>query len=150
MTRQALWWRCGIGALALGAVLAYVHDPPWLGRVTSGFGSWERDPSGTRFRWTGGRASFFIPADAKSVEVPLRALFLASDARPFIIDVAVDDRRVAQVVLSDERWTSAKVRVPTSRTRRRFRRVDLHVNRTWSDRSLGVQVGEVMLQRGTR
>src|SRR5262249_42090345 len=42
--------------VALAAGLAYLRDPPWAERVTSGLGQWEEDPPGTRFRWTVGRA----------------------------------------------------------------------------------------------
>ncbi len=42
------------------ASAAYLHDPPWAGRLTSGMRTWEEDPPGTRFRWTTGRASFFV------------------------------------------------------------------------------------------
>ncbi|PYQ77731.1 MAG: hypothetical protein DMG03_29780, partial [Acidobacteria bacterium] len=54
-------------AIAMLAAVLYLRDPPWAGRMTSGLRSWEEDPPGTRFRWTFGRATFFIPADATAM-----------------------------------------------------------------------------------
>src|SRR5206468_1158939 len=57
------WRRLRLAAAtaALAGALAYLHDPPWAGRVTSGLRPWEENPPGTFFRWTTGRASFFVP-----------------------------------------------------------------------------------------
>ena len=66
-------WKIAALALCLviaGALLAYLRDPPWLINVSSGFGTLEYDRSGRTFRWTGGRASFFVPAGAPLVRLP--------------------------------------------------------------------------------
>lgn len=142
MVRRSKWWLLLLG---VGVLLAYLRDPPWLGRVTSGFGRWEEDRAGVRFHWMGGRASFFVQADAELLEIPLRALFPASSSEPFIVDIAVDGRQAAQVVLRDERWVIARLPISSGRKARRFRRIDLRANRTWSIRSLSVQIGEVTI-----
>lgn len=130
-----------IGVLAL---ILYLRDPVWLARVDSGFGGWERNRAGIRFRWMMGRASFFVPSDTKAIDIPLHALFITANRAPFIVRVAVNDRIAGGAILPDERWVTAHipVQVPASWSRRVVR-IDLHVNRTWSERSLGVQVGEV-------
>ena len=62
-------------ALAVIGALAYLRDPAWVGATSSGLRPWEEDPPGTRFRWTAGRASFFIPSGATTMTLPLRAVF---------------------------------------------------------------------------
>jgi hypothetical protein len=129
-------------------VLGYLRDPAWLIHVSSGFGRWQHDQTGTRFRWTRGRASFFVPADARLVRVPLRALRRTVEIQPFVVRIDVDDRFASIVRLADEAWTEADIRIVPARGRwqRRVVRLDLHVDHTWSDRSLGVQVGEVRVE----
>jgi len=136
-------------ALSLGAgcaLLLYLRDPSWLGSVTSGFHHWEQDATGVRFRWMGGRASFFVPAGAARLEIPFQALFPAGPSDPFVIDVRIDDRRVTQVILREEGWIIAMVPIRVTPTSRRFRRVDLYANRTWSEASLSVQVGDLKVE----
>ena len=70
MTRRRLVARAGCALLVLGA--AYLRDPPWLGQITSGLRTWETDRRhGERFRWTTGRASFFVPREARVMTLPL-------------------------------------------------------------------------------
>ena len=59
----------------VAAALAYLHDPPWVGVVTSGLGVWESEPSGARFRWTSSHATFYVPSDASAMTLPLKGLF---------------------------------------------------------------------------
>ena len=68
--------------MALAGALTYLYDPPWTGRVTSGLRPWEENPPGTLFRWTTGRASFFVPAEAKAMTLPLLAIFPGPDGAP--------------------------------------------------------------------
>lgn len=137
------------GTLIFFAVvlLAYLHEPPWTGSVTSGLRGWERDPRGIPFRWTTGRASFFVPSENADIGIPLRALTPPDDPRPFRVDVLVDDQLVDRVVLSDAVWTVARLRLSALRTRRRFRRIDLRIDHAWGDLRLGVQVGELDKRR---
>jgi len=137
-----------LSVAALVGALAYLRDPAWLIHVSSGFGRWQQDQTGTRFRWTRGRASFFVPADTRLARVPLRALLRTAEREPFLVRIDVDDRFANLVALPDERWTVADVRIVPAQGRwqRRVVRLDLHVDHTWSDRGLGVQVGEVRVE----
>jgi hypothetical protein len=130
-------------AIAIAAA-AYLRDPPWTGRITSGLGKWEEDPPGTRFRWTAGRASFFIPAGAETMTLPLRAVFPGRNGGPTIVSVSVDDRWLADIALPDPAaWVRTPLPLPRKTTSRRFRRVDLRVNRTAVGAFiLGVMTGE--------
>jgi hypothetical protein len=141
--RRWRWWPYVLAACAL---LAYLYNPPWLEGVTSGFGHWEQNGAGVRFRWMGGRASFFIPAAAESVDIPFQAPVPPPPAEPFLIDVRVDGKRAMQVALREGSWVTATVPIRSGATRRRFRRIDLFANRTWSERSLSVRVGEVRVR----
>lgn len=125
-------------------MLTYLRDPPWLLTMTSGMRNWQSDRAGARFRWTGGHASFFVPADARIVEIPLRAAFENPDDGTVTVRVALDDRPVDRIVLSDGSWRQSVIRLPPSGSRR-VRRVDIRVDRTRDDNH-GVQVGELTLR----
>ena len=129
-------------ALALaGAALAYLRDPSWLLTTTSGLRGWSTDRDGTRYRWTGGHASFFVPADWTAIELPLRATFESPADWPIAATVTIDDRPADRVVLTDGSWRRLLIRLPP-RAARRVRRIDVRVDRT-REGNRGVQLGEV-------
>ena len=76
----------------VAGVLAYLYDPPWMGGVTSGLRPWEQDPPGTLFRWTAGRATFFVPSNVATMTVPLRAVFPGPNGAPVTVELRDDDR----------------------------------------------------------
>jgi hypothetical protein len=130
------------------AALAYLRDPPWVGGMSSGFRDWEEDPPGQRWRWTAGRASFFVPSDATSLTLPVRALFPVPNGAPVIVRMSVDDRFLTDLVLTDgDAWVRPLIPLPRRPNGRRYRRVDLHVSRTIGPFILGVQTGEPVLER---
>jgi hypothetical protein len=131
------------------AVLVYLRDPPWAGTLTSGMRAWEEDPPGTRFRWTTGRASFFVPQDATAMTLPLRAVFPGPSGRPVVVSISIDDRWLADVELPHpDEWVRPVLPLPRRGSSRRFRRVDLRVNRTAVGVFiLGVMTGEIALER---
>ena len=130
--------------------LAFLHDPAWAFNTSSGFRAWEEDPPGTLFRWTLGRATFFVPSDATAMMLPLRAVFPGPDGNPTTVDVLVDDRWIAKIELTDpSSWVRPLLPIGGSATHRRYRRVDLHINRTVGPFILGVMTGEPALT-GTR
>ena len=134
--------RVVLALLIVGAAVV-LHDPPWTPRVTSGLRGWEEDPPGTRFRWTNGRASFFIPSDAQTMTLPLRAVFPGPNGTPVHVDVSVDDRFLTTIDLADPgAWVRTELPLGR-RTARRYRRVDLRVSRVVPPFMLGVMVGEV-------
>ena len=74
---------CGGGLSARPSVAAvHVFWDAWLGN----------DASGARVRWTGGHASFFVPVDARAIELPLRTTFDHPGDWPITVSVAIDDR----------------------------------------------------------
>jgi hypothetical protein len=134
--------------MLIGAVI-YLHDPPWLASVTSGLRGWE-GPAETRFRWTTGHASFFVPSDATALTLPLKAPSGPPGDRPVTVDVSVDDRWLAAIELPDpSAWVRSTLPLPRKPTSRRFRRIDLRVNRTVGQFSQGVQLGAIELQQSS-
>jgi hypothetical protein len=148
MTRT--WLVAGaVGALLIAGA-AYLRDPPWAGQITSGMRTWEKDRRhGELFRWTTGRASFFVPREATVMTLPLRAVFPGPNGAPVTVSVSVDDRWLTDIVLREpDAWVRASLPLPRRATSRRFRRVDLHVSRTVvGPFILGVQTGEIELDR---
>lgn len=134
---RSIRWACA-AAVSI-ALLVYLRDPPWLINVTSGLSEWRTDPSGVRYRRMGGRGSFFVPADATSVTVPVRARFASPADWPVTATFSVDDTPADRIVLTDGSWRT--VRIPLRRrSDRRVRRIDIHADRTrvWNH---GLDVG---------
>jgi hypothetical protein len=135
----------GIVAAALVAALAYLRDPPWLAGMESGFRRWETTADGTRYRWTGGHASFFVPATARAIVIPARTTFNDPTDPPVLVSIAIDDRQADEFVLRDAQWRAHELQLPPP-GRRRLRRVDVRVDRLRLGLR-GVQVGEVRVVR---
>lgn len=133
------------GVICVVAALLYLRDPPWLIHVTSGFGPWMEEDDGTRFRWTAGRASFFIPSDVRELRLPIRSVKDTPGDWPITVTITADDRVVERVRLEDERWQELRIGVPGT-SARRVRRIDLHLDRVRRGQR-GVLVGEARLIR---
>jgi hypothetical protein len=131
-------------AVVLAAVLAWwLRDPPFAPRMETGLRPWTTGADGVRYRWTTGRPSIFVPSSWPALEIPLKARAFAPDWLPVVVELRIDGRPVDRVTLADEQWVTRTIAVGQLRTSRRFRRVDLRVNRVWSDGMYGVQLGEV-------
>ena len=148
MTR-ARFVAVAVGTVLMLGALVYLRDPPWAGQITSGLRDWEEDPPGTRFRWTTGRASFFVPSDATTMTLPVRAVFPGQNGRPVTVGVWADDRWLVDIELPrPDEWVRSSFPLPRTPARRRFRRIDLHVSRTAVGAFiLGVETGEIGLER---
>lgn len=131
-----------VALVAVVATLVYLRDPAWVGGLTSGMRPWEQDPPGTFFRWTAGRATFFVPANATAMTLPLRSVF----AGRVSVDVFADDRWLATIPLSEpDAWIQTPLPLRTRASRRRYRRIDLRVSRVVPPFMLGVMVGQVRI-----
>jgi hypothetical protein len=131
------------GIVALVALLAYLRDPPWLLNLTTGIGAWQTDETGEPYRWTQGRASFFVPSGTRSVALTLRALKDMPQDWPINATISLDDRPVQRVSLDDDNWRTLTIRLP-SKGRRDATRVDIHLDRVRSGQR-GVQLREPAL-----
>jgi hypothetical protein len=133
------------GSLAIVVAGAYLRDPPWLIDVTSGFTSRRNDSHGRPYRWTGGRASFFVPATTRVVRIPLRTP-RAGEAT-VAVEVDLNDRPTMLASVRGGAWTECRVTVPPDAARgRRVVRVDLRVSPTWGPLGRGIQVGDVVVE----
>lgn len=143
MTRPRLRLLCAAVAVA---ALVHLYDPPWIGRVTSGLRAWEEDPPGTFFRWTKGRATFFVPSSASEMTLPLRAVFPGPNGGPVTVDVRIDDRWLATIELTDPAaWVRPRLPLGRRTGYRSYRRIDLRINRAVGPYILGVMTGEISL-----
>jgi len=130
--------------MLLAGTAWYFYNPPWAGSVTSGMRNWEVDPHGTRFRWTDGHASFFVPSTAVEMTLRMQSVFPGA---PVVVGVSVDDRWLLDVRLIDPTaWVTSTLPLPRRSTRRSFRRVELRVSRVVPPFNLGVMVGEIGLR----
>ena len=132
-----------LGTSLMGA-LWYLRDPAWLEGMSSGLRPWE-ERDGRRYRWSGGRASFFVPTGASAIDIPIATTFTADDSRPMLVSVTIDDRPAGGILLRDPEWVTIHVPLPPPGSRR-FRRIDVHTNITREDNH-GVKIGEVQVIR---
>jgi hypothetical protein len=124
-------WRI---AAAVAAVLL-VATIPWrathasrtanLEHVSTGFSMWQRTPDGVRYRWVGGRATFYVAADAKAVRIPLRSGIVIG--RAMEVTVLLEGREANRLLVpADDQWRTLRI-VMRGNTDARFTRVDLLV-----------------------
>jgi hypothetical protein len=135
--------RTWLAFIVVAALLAVLRDPPWLGAVTSGLSPWAQDKDGARFRWTTGHATLYVPTEAQTVIVPLRAERFTPDFLPVIVRLHVDGQPVNAIRLEDEGWQDVPIRVGLVRATRRHRRIEVRVNRTYGRLIRGIKLGEV-------
>ena len=124
-----------------------------LAEQTYGFYGWEQE-GGQRFRWTSRRATFFIPAAARELQLPLRAIHIGGNTTPTKVSIAISGRTFHKVELEHDDWTTVRMLLPRDTDRNGFRRVDIITSPAWSPaalvggrtdvRVLGVEVGEPM------
>jgi hypothetical protein len=121
------------------AALAYLREPSWLPRMDHGFRGWQTEADGTRYRWTGGHASFFVPATAASVSIPIRTTFAPGDPA-VLVSFTIDDRPADALVVREPAWHLRTLGMPP-RGRRGWRRIDVRIDRV-REGNRGVQIGE--------
>jgi hypothetical protein len=147
---MAMTRRLGIAALlvVLGGALWYLRDPPWLAGQTTGLRGWAREPDGTAYRWSGGHASFFVPADARQVRIPIATTFDPRAPRgdePMMVTFTIDDVRAGRALLADPQRQEVTLEMPAPGSRR-VRRIDVRTNLT-RENNHGVKIGEIKVSR---
>jgi hypothetical protein len=141
------WVKSAVVLLLVAGVLGYLHDPAWMGGVTSGLRGWEEDPPGTLFRWTTGRATFFVPSTATTMTVPLRAVFPGPNGTPVNVELRDDGRLLTTIALTDpDAWVRPTMPLKRAVGGRRYRRIDLRISRVVGPFFLGVMTGEIVFR----
>jgi len=105
--------------------------------ASSGFSKWQHQPDGSRFRWAGGHATFFISPAARSIRIPLRR----APSAPAAIEVAIylDGVEANRVILRTEDGEKT-VRLNLLRSAKtRFARIDLESRVPGESRPLDIQ-----------
>lgn len=128
---------------AVAAALWYLRDPAWVIDQTTGLRPPQRESDGRVVRWSGGHASFFVPADAGELRIPISTTFDEREPggdRPMLVTFTIDDRRAARVLLTDSSWRDVTFALPPPASRR-VRRVDIRTNITRGDNH-GIRIGQ--------
>jgi O-antigen ligase len=151
--RVGMWAMLALPILVGSIPLRVAQDTAAIdfGRVTYGLHDWETNPAAVRFRWTGQRATFFVPGHTNVVDLPVRAVQIESLA-PFVVEFRINGRRADDVRLEHDMWQRVRLTMPPQ-DHRNFHRIDLFVSPSWrpaellpgsSDpRRLGVMFGEI-------
>ena len=123
---MALTLRRAAFVIAVIAALWWLRDPAWMATYRHGIHT---------DGWTGGRASFFVPADRDSVTFEVAG----HDQFTMQVSFYIDGRLVDRFSLGDT-WRA--VTLPTGRfgTSLRHKRVDIHVARTWGPHRKGIRI----------
>jgi hypothetical protein len=111
--------------------------------VGIGLSRWHRTEDNLQYRTQSGRnASVFVPGDAGSVTIPVRAAARQS----WDVELYLDGRPVNVVRALPDKWTNARVVLPKGQTDRKYRRVDLAVRGSLPENSDVLLVGKVIPQ----
>jgi hypothetical protein len=123
--------------------LWYLRNPAWVIDQTTGLRPWQRERDGRMVRWSGGHASFFVPADAGEVRIPISTTFdwrEPNGGQPMVVTFTVDGTRAARLLLTDADWREVTLTLPPPGTRR-VRRVEIRTSVTRADNH-GVRIGQ--------
>ncbi len=90
-----------------------------------GLSPWQSAMDGVRYRVAGRSCSLFVPADAQTIVVPLRAMSPHQDLR---VRMMLDGRAADVIIVRSDRWQSLRLHLPQERNAPRFRRLELHVD----------------------
>ncbi len=124
-----------VRAVAAAAAIAFVVTLPFraaaavreadVEHASSGFSKWQRAEDGSRYRWAGGRSTFFITSSARAVRIPLRR---GPDAPPSIeVRIFLDGREADRALLNEgEDWRLVRLAF-MRQVEARFARIDLQV-----------------------
>lgn len=88
-----------------------------------GLSQWQPEIDGVRYRFAPAAFGLYLPADGRSVELPLRRAPETPD--PLIVTIAADGRTVYEPLVTGEGWQTVRIQLPKSN--RRFAKVDFVV-----------------------
>jgi O-antigen ligase len=117
---------------AMALTVVYVVTVPWrtidaaaradLEHTSTGFSVWQQEEgSGRRYRYAGGRSTFFVPSSARAVSFEVRRGALASE--PLEVRIFLDGREGHRVTVRSSEWTP--IRLPLVNRQNAFTRMDI-------------------------
>lgn len=120
--RAATW----LGVAVVAVVLWTLRDPAWVATYRHGVHA---------DGWTGGRASFYVPAESPVITFDLAG----HDQFSTQVSIWVDGRLVDRFPVGAS-WRTVTIPVADRPTARRHRRIDIHVARAWGEPRKGVRL----------
>ena len=110
----------------------------YLEHTSVGFSLWQDDGE-YRYRWAGGRATFYVSREAYSIRLPMRGPL--DRGEPVDVRVFLDGREATRITLyAGEGWKS--VRLPLPPRERSFYRIDLEATEVGNPSRGAVLVSE--------
>ena len=105
-----------------------------------GLSGWQQGADGVRYRLGGAWSTVFVPADARSVVLPLRRALSGAD-----IEVALwlDGRPADVVRVPADRWYELHLALPSTSTGHRFYRLELRAADPPSSEGVVLMIGKV-------
>lgn len=96
-----------------------------LEHVSVGLSQWQHGPDGSRYRWAGGRSTFYVTSAARAVRIPMQNA--AADRKTREVAILLDGREADRILLpANDRWRVARLLLRPS-GEETFVRVDLAV-----------------------
>jgi O-antigen ligase len=96
-----------------------------LASASHGLSAWQRQPDGARFRWAGGRSTFYVPSSTRAVTIPLRHGRSASCRLE--VQILLDGREANRVLLDPAGdWQAVRL-IPFRQVPAAYSRIDLVV-----------------------
>jgi len=134
--------RLALAAFALVAVVSVPMRtiearPARLDQTSFGFYDWEND-HGLAYRWTSRRATFFIPAGARELEMPVRSMMISGHTEPVTFSVAVNGRILDTFPVRQGDWQTVKLRLPPRSEGPDVTRIDVITEPPWTPAAIGV------------
>ena len=126
-----------IVAAALPVRVANAARDADVEHLSVGFSRWQQQSDGTRYRWAGGRATFYVSPAARSIQIPVRR---APSAPPTVeVTIYLDGVEANRVILqSDDGEKMVRLNL-LRRAKTRFARIDLESRVPGESRTLELQ-----------
>jgi O-antigen ligase len=149
-----------LGTIAFAVLPAWTLEKPMvpvhLEEVDGMYYGDEGTAEGRPFHWTRQIASFFVPATARTVDVPLRSPIAALTKEPTLVEITSGGKTLSNALV-DDKWSTVRLTLPSPEPPLLFSRINLRVNHTAKvadllpgssdQRVVGVQLGDYEIVR---
>jgi hypothetical protein len=97
--------------------------------IAVGLSLWQPEIDGLRYRQAGRSFALYLPADGRSVDLPVRRAPGAPD--PLVVTITEGGRKLYEPIVSGDAWQEIRLQLPKSN--RRFARVEFSVGAVGAD-----------------